>query len=219
MPATLSAFPGSVDLAPDQRTLYYFGDRYRLDLYDVASDQTLPQPTGDLGTLDISGFRLLPNGDLLVASFDKIVRLNPSGTTLQTFKIDGVFSVGDVALDPDGRSFWTVDNYSVLYKLDLQTGRVLTKIVVRPITPIGGIAVFGKPGATLVGPGLIIEREGGEVAVSWPASPTGFTLESTPTLTPPITWRLVTGTPVVVGNRNTVVENAGTASRFYRLRK
>jgi len=65
----------------------------------------------------------------------------------------------------------------------------------------------------LGGPTITITRSGTSLTLSWPASDTGFTLESKDSLSSP-TW---TAVPGVVNNSVTVQIGAG--SKFYRLRK
>jgi hypothetical protein len=61
-------------------------------------------------------------------------------------------------------------------------------------------------------PTLAISRDNARVTISWPAGSTGFTLESTPSLTTP-DWQAVQG---VANNSVTVDIDAG--NRFFRLR-
>ena len=67
-------------------------------------------------------------------------------------------------------------------------------------------------------PKLAVSRTGNQALVSWPTSATGFVLESTSTLSPS-NWTLVTTPSVVSGEQNSVTVDAGSGSRFYRLRK
>ena len=55
--------------------------------------------------------------------------------------------------------------------------------------------------------------------VSWPTNATGFTLQSTPSLTPPVTWNDVTNQPTVLGGLITVTNPISGPAEFFRLRK
>ncbi|HVY70271.1 MAG TPA: hypothetical protein VHH73_10110, partial [Verrucomicrobiae bacterium] len=85
---------------------------------------------------------------------------------------------------------------------------------------LGGPAASGIPilitGVVVVPPAepakLTIAAAGNGVVVSWPLAATGFTLESSPSLTSP-TWTAVTG----VANNSVTITATGT--QFYRLRK
>jgi hypothetical protein len=53
---------------------------------------------------------------------------------------------------------------------------------------------------------------------TWPASATGFALEQTDSLTPPIDWHPVTNAPVQVDGRQTLQLSQTNGTAFYRLR-
>jgi hypothetical protein len=84
-------------------------------------------------------------------------------------------------------------------------------------TALGAASADGIPGASSPpppgGPTISITRSGTSLTLSWPASDTGFTLESKDSLSNP-TW---TAVPGVVNNSVTV--QIGPGSKFYRLRK
>jgi uncharacterized repeat protein (TIGR01451 family) len=70
---------------------------------------------------------------------------------------------------------------------------------------------------TVVGlPVLTIARQGGELAISWPAS-SGFKLQSANSLTP-ADWQDVGAAPRVEGSQNVVNVSVGDGPRYYRLR-
>ena len=60
---------------------------------------------------------------------------------------------------------------------------------------------------------------GNEIILSWPTDAVGFTLQSTPSLTPPMTWMDFLETPAVVGSQFVVTNMMGGGAKFYRLRK
>jgi len=82
---------------------------------------------------------------------------------------------------------------------------------------LGAASADGIPGASSPpppgGPTISISRSGTSLTLSWPASDTGFTLESADSL-PNSTWTAVPG----VAN-NSVTVQIGPGSKFYRLRK
>ncbi|MFO1499271.1 MAG: RCC1 repeat-containing protein [Verrucomicrobiota bacterium] len=67
-------------------------------------------------------------------------------------------------------------------------------------------------------PSLKVSPSGDEVILSWPTNAPGFTLQFTPTLSPPMTWLDSPSVPRVTGAHFTLT-NANTGARFYRLRK
>ena len=70
----------------------------------------------------------------------------------------------------------------------------------------------------VVVPVLSATLSGGSVLISWATNATGFTLESTPSLTSPITWSPA-GSPTPSGSNNVVTIISPTDNQFYRLRK
>ncbi len=68
-----------------------------------------------------------------------------------------------------------------------------------------------------LGPPLAIARAGDQVAISWPTNATGFQLESTANLSPPVQWNVSNDLVTVVGNSFVVTNSIHEAQRFYRL--
>jgi hypothetical protein len=65
-------------------------------------------------------------------------------------------------------------------------------------------------------PGLTIQREANNVVIRWPASATGYTLQSSPSLSAP-NWSAVGGTPEADGSFLKQTVPIGTGMRFFRL--
>ena len=74
-------------------------------------------------------------------------------------------------------------------------------------------------GTTPFLPSLNARPNKNELILSWPANVVGFTLQSTPSLTPPVTWIDATSSPAVIGAQFTVTETITGSAQFYRLRK
>lgn len=69
-------------------------------------------------------------------------------------------------------------------------------------------------------PALSMVLAGGQCLVRWPASASGFVLESTGALSETNgAWTTVTNAPVVVDFLNMVTNDVSGGSRFYRLRR
>lgn len=71
---------------------------------------------------------------------------------------------------------------------------------------------------TLASPQLSISQTNGATAVSWPSTLTGFTLETSASLTPP-NWQPVTNSPTLYGGTMTVTNIPSERANFFRLRK
>ncbi len=66
-------------------------------------------------------------------------------------------------------------------------------------------------------PQLAITLSGTNVILTWPASATGFALQSTESLVSPVLWTTVFPGSVVVNGQNTVTNPISGAQQFYEL--
>jgi hypothetical protein len=110
-----------------------------------------------------------------------------------------------------------VDNVEHIYMPSLPPGRydlqVLKNSGTGSITPVETYALAFE---SFVMP-LSVAYKNGAVVITWPIYPSGFTLESTPSLSPPITWTPVAATPVISNNSYQVTVNSPSGMSFYRL--
>jgi hypothetical protein len=81
-------------------------------------------------------------------------------------------------------------------------------------TVVVALRIFDTSTPTGDQPTLSVVPSGSNMTISWPASFTGFTLQSAPSLTAPIAWSAVNG----VAN-NSVTVPTTTGNQFYRLVK
>jgi len=109
-----------------------------------------------------------------------------------------------------------VDNVEHLYLTNLASGRYDLQVWKK-----GGVTEFGSETYALAfeifSMSLQIARVGNQVEISWPIAPTGFRLQSTSDLNPPISWTDVVNVPAIANERNYVVLNAGSDAQFFRL--
>jgi len=150
-----------IDLAGDQCTLFYTSEGSRILRYDLCRDAPLPDfgsetasIPGVVGTrtvLDLAAaafaLRILPDGGVLVADANKVVRLDSMGRATQFYTVAGAQVLFALNLDPDKRSFWTADTKAgLVYKFDILSGALLN--VIRPPESeeltTGGLAVYGE---------------------------------------------------------------------------
>jgi hypothetical protein len=126
---------------------------------------------------------------------------NPLGTNVQNVALTWNLptQIGS-SLDTSTREGWIGDIDEVaLYTTTLSPSAIYSHF----------LAMASPPAP----PAISWSRSGSQLTLSWPATATGFTLESTATL-PATQWTPVSG---VVGNQVTVKASSGT--RFYRLQK
>ena len=136
---------GGIDLAPDGCTLFGNPDGY-LKKWDACVDS----PVTSLGVrhgLTGSALRLLRDGTLLVQALDgrsQVRHLDRNGSMIRSYLATSI------ALDIDGRSFWTSRGCRVA-RIDIATGVVLTVSEPYPAC-VNGLfvgTVVGEPRAGL----------------------------------------------------------------------
>ena len=74
-----------------------------------------------------------------------------------------------------------------------------------PVAPVPVLALKPQPASQ-------------QIALAWTNTATGFVLEQTSSLSPPIQWTAVTNTPVITNGQFVVALSATTGNRFYVLR-
>jgi uncharacterized repeat protein (TIGR03803 family) len=86
----------------------------------------------------------------------------------------------------------------------------------------GGVNGLGTVFSLSFAPQLTIILSGANVILTWPTNVagfdySGFTLQSTTNLAPPVFWTAVSPSQVVVNGQNTVTNPISTAQQFYQL--
>jgi hypothetical protein len=119
-----------IDLAPDGCTLFYTSQGPEVKGYDLCIRQQLPDfNTQPLPGGVAHGLRILPDGGVLVAVTESIVRLDAAGSVTRLYDVAGEPDLWlGLDLAGDG-TFWT-SNYgsSNLYRIDLASGAVVARI-------------------------------------------------------------------------------------------
>ena len=138
-----------IDLAADQKTMFYTSEGRKIKRYDVSGSGT---QLADFATLPGSdtayALRLLPPGDgtggLLVADTSNVKHLDSAGNVVNIYDAPGQDSWFSLNLDPDGKSFWAGDfSTGKFYKFDIATGSQLLAIDTgRGSTKLFGICVY-----------------------------------------------------------------------------
>jgi hypothetical protein len=131
----------SLDVAPDQCTIYYgLGGGEEIKRYDVCTSTQLPL-FGGAGICD--QLRVRPNGQVAVTCDTYGELLDASGTRAMNFanpsdppSTSGRFA----ALDADGTSFWMGTLAGLLARYDIATGQRMDRWTAGP--GMGGVAVY-----------------------------------------------------------------------------
>ncbi len=79
------------------------------------------------------------------------------------------------------------------------------------------VTIYPAVSASTARPPLTLVRSGTNVILTWPASATGFTLQSATNLASPVVWSAVSPLPVVVSGLNTVTNSISGPQKFYEL--
>jgi streptogramin lyase len=148
-PATTDRGTDWIDLAQDQKTIYYTSEGSTIKRFDVNTSTQLPDFATDL-LKPCFALRIRNNGEVMVACQTLAYRLDSSGAVIKTYpKPAGDTFLFALNLDPDGTSFWTGDALNgKAHKIDIDTGNVLLTIDT-PSTQMGGLAVFGEQTAAV----------------------------------------------------------------------
>lgn len=126
----------SMALANDQCTIRYVTLGQAIHQFNVCTNTqladlvaSLPDSNYSDGTNEeLSEIRQLPNGNLLVGSFDMAYLLDTNGAVIRQYVIPGA-SLISVYPDPDKHTFWANDwGNGYIYRINIQTGAVLTTI-------------------------------------------------------------------------------------------
>lgn len=138
-----------IDLAADQKTLFYTSEGHLVKRFDVSVDggQLSDFATGLPGAAAFA-LRILPNGNVLVADSSAVLQLNTSGSIIHTYSpcdgpCGGLFSLN---LDPDGLHFWVGDSSTgIIYKIRIaDAGAVIDQTISTGSLALFGVVVFGE---------------------------------------------------------------------------
>jgi len=112
-----------------------------------------------------------------------------------------------------------VDNVEHIYLPSLPSGRYDLQVLKNSGTKsIANSETYALVFEAFVMP-LAVSNPSGTVAITWPLYPNGFTLESTPSLSPPIVWMPVTNGVVISNNSYQVAVNTPGGMSYFRLRR
>ena len=143
-----------IDLAADQRTLFYTSNSGDIARYDLV---TLAQGD-DFFVEDIDGFRdfgvrVMPGGGALLAGRGLVRRLDATGGITKTYTPVPDAGLFQVSRDPDGLTLWTASEgivgseNGVVIAFDIANANIVhqfTGVVPFDRPAIGGLAVFGE---------------------------------------------------------------------------
>ena len=134
-----------IDLAADQKTMFYTSEGRTVHRYDVSTDTQLANFATLPGGGNAFALRILSDGGVIVADRSNIKRLDATGAVIQTYDVIGEDFFFALNLDPDGSSFWSAGYTSgTVYNFSLASGSLLTSFDGSGPGGISGLAVFGE---------------------------------------------------------------------------
>jgi hypothetical protein len=133
-----------LDLASDQCTLHYTSEGTAVKAFNVCTNTQLADFATGLPA-PCYAHRILPDGGELVACESEVVRLDSTGSVVQTYNPEPGGVLFALNLDPDGTSFWTAGYFSgTIYRINIATGEVESTFSAGEVSPLGGIVVVGE---------------------------------------------------------------------------
>ncbi len=143
-----------IDLAADQRTLFYTSNFGDISVYDLQSGTQ----GDDFFVEDVEGFldfgvRHMPNGGALLAGRGLVRRLDADGGIVKTYTPNPAAELFQVSRDPDGATLWTAAQGQAggipgtVIAYDIAGASVVhqfTGALAVDRAAIGGLAVFGE---------------------------------------------------------------------------
>jgi len=166
---TTSSAPNWIELLQDGETVLYTLGSQTVKSFDIKLNTQNPDFATNLPGIAAFALRELPDGTVLVADSNAIVRLGSNGNVTQTYTIPSTPAVFfNLNLDPDGQTFWTNDMTSgIVYRLNIQSGAVASQFDT-------GLGIVGGVGGSSTGIGGIAVTAGSpsSQSITQPLSPT-----------------------------------------------
>ena len=136
-----------IDLAADQRTLFYTSEGGLIRRFDTVTNTQLAD-FANIGGVSYA-IRLLTDGGALVAHTTNVIRLNSLGAVTQTYNIPGGTALFALNLDPDGTTFWTgnINATGTVFHVRISDGAILGQFnTVAPASGVdlAGLSIFGE---------------------------------------------------------------------------
>jgi Divergent InlB B-repeat domain len=165
-----------VELLPDQKTLLYTSEGTSVLSFNTSTNTQNPDFADNLPGEVAYAFRVLPNGNLLVADTTEVVELNPSGQQVMTYTPNPASNtLFALNLDPDGTTFWTADlETGNVYRFDITSGTQVINFIT-PSHGASGVAIFGEK---LVGQNNLTVTDAGTGTGTVTSTPSGISCPS-----------------------------------------
>jgi WD40 repeat protein len=136
-----------VDLAADQKTIYYTSEGGTIRRFDISTNTQLSDFNAIAAGDEMYALRILADGGVLVAATDNVLRYNAAGVLVQTYTFAHSGTLFGLNLDPDGTTFWTGDlgGDNKVFRINIATGAVINSFATNPPNgQLAGLAIFGE---------------------------------------------------------------------------
>jgi hypothetical protein len=113
-----------IDMAPDGHTLFYTSEGHNIMRFDTATGTQLSNFATGLPGQSAYALKVLPNGEVLVADWDRALLLDTSGNIIRTYTDPSLNFDTGLAILPDGKSF-IADNSNLpgeIFQFNIATG-------------------------------------------------------------------------------------------------
>lgn len=133
-----------IDLNPNQCTMYYTSEGHLVKQFNVCTNTQMADFATGLPGANAYAHRLAPDGTTFVADTSVVVRLNSTGSVIQTYTpLNSTSVLFALNLDPDGKTFWTADLVTgIIYRFDIASGTQLESFSAGG--SVGGLIVKGE---------------------------------------------------------------------------
>ncbi len=112
----------------------------------------------------------------------------------------------------------TVDNVEHIFLPALPPGRYDLQVEKNPANLVSATETYALA-FEFFNLKLDIAATNGNATITWPMAPTGFTLQSTGSLTPPVSWAAVNTSVSISNGQNVVSLSVAGTNQFFRLQR
>ena len=165
-----------VELLADQKTLLYTSEGTSVLSFNISTNTQNPDFADNLPGFSAFAFRVLPNGNLLVADSSVVVELNSSGQQVMTYTPNpAATALFALNLDPGGKTFWTADlPTGNVFEFEIDSGTQDITFTT-PSASASGLAIFGEK---LVGTNNLMVMVAGSGTGTVSSTPSGISCPS-----------------------------------------
>ncbi len=147
-----------IDMAADQKTLYYTSEDIHIKRYNVST--IFQQSDFATSPFRCYALRIRANGEVIAACGPVVIRFSATGTILNQYGISGISTNFALDLDPDGTTFWAGDfGNGKVARVDISTGAIVSQF--NAGSPVRGLRVYPGVTSSKATPTITTQAHGG----------------------------------------------------------